>query len=564
MAFDNSCKGTTGPDHPDPNDLNQGNGCEPPVIDGGPSCPQTPDDLTCEPYQLNMAPDSCFVDGVVNESLNIGGAPFNVFKLLGVHEQCKIIDSTGQGSGLSGGYAMGFPPDNAYDVFITEWRSVQKGEGVALSSYIGYDFGEIKTNDDSRRMYGIETSIRKHISAIGIKQSANIQNRVTRARVERSEDGKKWYGVALVNLPDDDCLNTILFRDSVPNRYWRLRPVTFNGGASDYWGVQALQMYHNYVATDEENIQDKIFLENRDRDYADEPLLMKGFYDLTDIQSELSAMGIEINGDIKMATFNFNACVAILGRPLIIGDIVEIPSEAQYSAEMRKILKWMEVTDVTWAAEGYTPGWKPTLLKVTMQPALVTQETQDLFGDLAEEDTDGGLPNALKLIDEVGRDPYYQDYRDVSQTIQADAKDKVPEHGRESSGTIRKWEDEELQSASDQGLHNLQTIGQNPKGFYTEDAMPPNNKPFTEGTEYPSSPTHGDYHRLTYAGLSKDVPARLFRYSSSKGRWVFLEKDRRAEDDGNKPRLQEFLTAPVTKGLSEVCKDEPPKCEDEE
>ncbi len=560
MAFEDACKGTTGPDHPEPGE-DQVNGCEPPKIEGGASCPQTPDDLTCAPYQLNKAQDSCFVDGVVNEALNIGGASFNVYKLLGVHEQCKIVDSTGQGSAISSGYAPGFPPENAYDVYITEWRSVQKGEGVTLSGYLGYDFGEIKTNDDSRRMYGIETSIRKHITAIGIKQSTQSINRATRARVERSEDGKKWYGVAVVNLPDDDCLNTILFRDSVPNRYWRLRPVAFNGGVNDFWGIQALQMYHNYVATDEENIQDKIFLENRDRDYADESLLMKGYYDLADIQSELSAMGIEIPADIKMATFNFNSCVSILGRPLIIGDIVEIPSEAQYSAEMRKILKWMEVTDVTWAAEGYTPGWTPTLLKVTLQPALVTQETQDIFGDLADKENDSeGLP----FIEEIGRDPHYQDYRDVSQTIQSEAKDKVPQHGRESSGVVRRWEKEELESAKEQGLHNLQTIGQNPRGFYTEDAMPPNNKPFTEGTEYPDSPAHGDYHRLTYEGLSKDVPARLYRYSQTKGRWIFLEKDRRAEDDGNKPRLQEFLTAAGRKPLSEVCRDEPPKCEEED
>lgn len=564
MAFDDACKGTTGPDHPDPNDMDQTSpGCTPPAVEGSTPCPQTPADLTCEPYQLTLAQDSCFIDGVVNESLNIGGAVLNVYKLLGVHEQCKLVDSTGQGTAISSGFPLGFSASNAYDAFITEWHSIQKGEGVAASAYIGYDFGFIKTNDDSRRMHGINTSIRKHVTALGIKQSAQAMNRATRARVERSEDGIKWYGVAIVNLPDDDCLNTILFRDNVPNRYWRLRPITFNGDVNDYWGVQALQMYHNYIATDEENIQDKIFLENRDRDYADEPILMKGFYDLIDIQSELQAVGIEIPNDIKMVSISFNASVSLLGRPLIMGDIVEIPSEAQYSAEMRKVLKWMEVTDVSWAAEGYTPGWKPTLLKVTLQPALATQETQDIFGDLAEEETDGGLPNALKYIDDVGRDPIHQDYSDVSQYIQADAKDKVPQHGVETSGTVRAWEKEEIESATEQGLCNLQVTGQNPTALYTEDAMPPNNKPFTEGDAYPTSPTHGDYHRLTYEGLSRDVPARLFRYSSSKGRWVFLEKDRRAENDPNKPRLQEFLTAPGRRAPSEVCTNEPKKCEDE-
>ena len=564
MAFENACKGQTGPDHPDPNTVDQTkSGCVPPAIEGGTPCPETKDDKTCKPFQLSEGKDSCFIDNLVNESLNIGGARLNVYKLLGVHEQCKIIDSTGNGLAISSGYAPGFPAANAFDAFITEWRSVQKGEGVALSGYIGYDFGNIKTNDDTRRMYGTETSIRKHVTAIGIKQSSLAKNRVTRARIERSEDNKQWYGVAIVNLPDDDCLNTILFRDSAPNRYWRVRPITFNGDVNDFWGVQALQMYHNYIATDEENIQDKIFLENRDRDYATEPVLLKGSYDLIDLQSELTAIGVEIPTDTKMVTVNFSSCVALLGRPLIIGDIIEMPSEAQYSAEMRKIEKWMEVTDVTWASEGYTPGWQPTLLKITLQPAYATQETQDLFGDIAEEETDGGLPNALKFIDNTGRDPHHQDYADVSQTIQAEAKDDVPQHGLESSGTVRAWEEEELETARQQGLPHLQRIGQNHEALYTEDAMPPNNKPFTEGPDYPVTPAHGDYHRLTYEGLSRDVPARLYRYSSSKGRWIFLEKDRRAENDPNKPRLQEFLTAKGKKGLGEVCRDDPKQCEDE-
>ena len=90
----------------------------------------------------------------------------------------------------------------------------------------------------------------------------------------------------------------------------------------------------------------------------------------------------------------------------------------------------------------------------------------------------------------------------------------------------------------------LQKIGQNPVGFHTEDAMPPNNAPFTEGDAYPPSPVNFDYHRLTYENINSDVPARLYRYSTSKGRWIFLEKDRRAQFNAGKPILQEFLTSP--------------------
>lgn len=560
---DDTCKGTTGPDHP-PNgqggSSTQDSGCNDQRPGSSRSCPDTTKDNRCRPFQLTRNNDSCFVDGLVNEALNIGGADLNVYKLLGVHEQCKTVDSTGLGNALSNGDAPGFPANNAFNKLVSEWRSVQKGDGVTASAYLGYDFGELKVDDLTRRRYGIEASVRKHITAIAIKQSSLSNRRVTRARVERSADGQKWYGVDIVNLPDDDCLNTILFRSSVTMRYWRIRPVEFNGGDNDHWGVQALQMFHNYIATDEDNIQDKIFLENRDRDYAEDSVLLKGSYDLIDINTELSKFGIELPAQSIYMTVNFSACVAALGRPLIIGDIIELPSEAQFSAEMRRIEKWLEVTDTAWSTEGYTPGWQPTLMRIILQPAYVSQETQDIFGDLAETP----LEDEFGLVDGgTGTNPIYQDYADVSQEINEQSFEAVPEDGREMSSTIRAWEEEEVQAAADQGLPNLQKIGLNPKGLYVEDAMPPNNAPFTEGTEFPDSPTHGDYHRLTYEGLSKDVPARLYRYSVNKGRWVFLEKDRRAEFDPDKPRLEEFLEADGKKTHEHILRDDSGLCDDE-
>jgi hypothetical protein len=548
------CEGTSGPYHPDPNGGSNGQ-------TGTSACTTLPDgtsyyavekNFACNPFQLSKSRDSRFIDGVVGESLNIGGADFNVYKLLGVHEQGKLIDVTGNGNPLSNGDAPGFPASNAFDVFITEWRSIQRGDGVTASAFLGYDFGEIKVDDGSRRRYGIEASVRKHITALAIKQSANPLKRVTRARIERSADGRKWYGVAVVNLPDDDCLNTILFGDSILMRYWRIRPLSFNGGNTDYWGVQALQMFHNYAGTRHDNIQDKIYLENRDRDYADEPLLLKGSYDLLDVSSELMKLGIELPAQTFYMTTNFSQCVAALGRPLVIGDIIEIPSEAQYSADMRRIEKWMEVTDVAWSTEGYTPGWQPTLLRVILQPAYVSQETQDIFGDLAENEIEG----EWGLLDKGdGKHPIFQDYSDVDQHIAELSYEISPEQGSEGSSTIRAWEQSELDTAKDQGLPNLQKIGQHPTGLYVEDAMPPNDHPFTEGPEYPSSPSHGDYHRLTYEGLSRDVPARLYRFSTSKNRWIYLETDRRAEFNPDKPRLEEFLKTSTSKPHTHITRD---------
>ena len=569
MACDNDpnsvCKSTTGPFDLDdngnpisivPGDTSQ-DGCKLKPGTEGPDalplfCPDTPSpDQTCNEFQLSENRDACYIDMIGNEALNRGGAVLNVYKLLGVHEQGKLIDVTGQGVAISNGDAPGYPAANAFDAYITEWHSIQIGDAVLPSAYIGYDFGEIKTNDDSRRMYGIDTSVNKHITAFQIKQSADPDRRATQVRLEWSANGRLWRGAGIAPLPNDDCLNLILMKESVPARYWRLRPTAFTGGDTDNWGVQALAMFHDYVATDEYNIQDKIFLENRDRDYADSELILKGYYDLLETQTELQRFGIEMPGQTYYISVNFSACVAILGRPLVIGDIIEMPSEAMYSAQMRRIMKWVEVTDVTWSSEGFTPGWQPTILRVLCQPAYASQETQDIFGDLAEE-----LVDDTGLVDGFdGNNPVYQDYADVSHTVEAMEQTNLPERGAEGSSHIREWEQSELDAASDQGLDSLQSIGLNSTGLYVEDAMPPNNAPFTESDEYPTSPAHGVYHRLTYSGLSKDVPARLYRYSTEKGRWIYLETDKRYLHNPDKPFLQEYLTSSTRVSITDTSKD---------
>jgi len=547
-----SCSNSVGPDYNlDSNGKKHPSQSCVPTADGKGFQAIQNNDLRCGPFQLENDTANGYIDGLVNEALNIGGATINVYKMLGVHEQSKLVDCTGRGEAISNGDLPNFPSENAFDKYVSEWRSIQKGSGVIASAFIGYDFGYIKTDDESRRAYGIDTSIYKHITAIAIKQSSQQNRRVTKARLERSDDGVKWYGVNIVLLPDDDCLNTILVKHSIPSRYWRLRPIEFNGtDTNDVWAVVALQMFHNYMATDEYNIQDKVFLENRDRSYADEETPIKAFYEIVDAMTELSRVGIDMPLTLYI-TASFSACVAALGRPIVIGDIVEIPSQAQYSAEMKRLLKWMEVTDVTWASEGFTPGWQPTLLRIVAQPAFVSQETQDIFGDLA-----ASLPDAMGLVvGEDGKNEIYQDYFDVSKTIEAEARDNRPENGAEGSNTIRAWEESEIKAAAEQGIPNLQKVGLNSTGLYVEDAMPPNNAPFTTGDQYPEEPKHGDYHRLTYSGLAADLPARLYRYSASKGRWIYLETDQRAFHNPIKPTLKEFITSPNAVPNSEISRN---------
>ena len=568
---------TVGPEFaPNPNPT-QANGYTPIRPGSTTLCPPTTLDIASYAFQFTKNNDACVQDSLLTESLMIGGADLIVYKLQGVHEQCQLVDATGHGNAISGGDLPNYPSSNAFEVYQSEWRSVQVGSAVLASAYIGYDFGDIKTLDQTRRMYGIDTAIHKHITAFAIKQSANPKNRCTRVRLEYSNDNCKWYGAGIANLPDDDNFNTILMKRSAPARYWRLRPVAFNGGTAnpcipgqtiqtggtgtvDYWAVQAIQMFHNYEATDIGNIQDKILMENRDRSYASEPITLKGFYNVQEPQTELSRFGIEMPTLSYVMELSFTQCVAYLGRPLVIGDAIMLPSETQYSARLDPLHKWLEVTDVTWSVNGYTPTWVPLMLRVTAQPMYITEETQDIFGDLAEEP----VPDGAGLQTEGnGRNQLYQDFSDITTFIKTTALDNVPENGRETSGLIQQFTDDELANAQAQGLdpNNLLKIGLNPTVVYGEDAMPPNNAPFTEGPTLPPNPKDKDYHRLTYTGASAGIPPRLYRYSETKNRWIFLEQDRRQQFNPRKPILKEFIQSPGSTKEHAILKDPIPTCD---
>ncbi len=499
------------------------------------SCKLPSNFANCKPWDIvAQTRTNDLADAYSQETLNIAGAHINVHMLMGIHEQTKLFDITGNGNAISSGDTPGYPAINAFNKLNHTWYSRQSGPQVLSTGFLGYDFGIIKL-PNNRRRYGVETSIRYEITTIKIKQSSNPLSRATKVRIERSDDNKTWYGVAIVTLPDNDLLNTISFKQSTPSRYWRLRPIIFNGQECDSWGVQALEM-HEYAATDISNIQDKILMENRDRDYNQQAILLRGYYDMVQANTDLQRFGIEVQASYSIKV-NFNACVALLGRPLVIGDVLELPSEQQYNSNLEPIKRYLEISDVTWDPSSYTPGYLPLLLLVTALPALASQETQDIFGDLATKvDSSGLFEDGTKL---------WQDFSNVDQAIRAKSLLDVPERGSEGSNTIREFEDFELAAAALAGVPQIRKLGFNRNSYQVEDALPQNDQPYTEGPIFPTTPQDKEYHRLTYEGLSKDVPARLYRYSGVKSRWIFLETDRRQEFNQQKHILEEYTTSPT-------------------
>jgi F5/8 type C domain. len=494
----------------------------------GLNCPTT---NACDYWELVNSPEACIISDYIEENIVIGGAILNVHKLLGVYEQDSLQDVTGLGEPISGGDHPNFPSTNAFDAHITEWRSAQTGSDVVTSAYIGYDFGPIKLNN-GRMRYGIDTFIKHDISTIRIKQGCDAENRVTKVRVERSQNGEQWFGVKILNVQDCDGMVTLTFNKTVPSRYWRIRPLAFNGGNADSWIVQGVQLVER-EETNVSNIQDKIFLENRDRQYNQFPIRMKCAYTPIDVQANASKYGFMME-DVYILEVPFSMTVAKLGRPFVIGDIVQLPSETQYTPTLQARLKYLEVLDVAWSTNGYTPTWVPTLQRLIAKPALSSQETKDIFGKMTKNIDNSGLWD-----NDDGNNTKIQDLSDITQTIKAKANTMVPQDGTDFA-TAPELSDEFLEYGRKNGL-NVDKF--NRRGHpHGQDAMPPNGHTYTQADTFPVAPKNGEYHRLTYTHINKDLPARLYRYSTIKNSWIFLEMDNRHQLKNSKSLLEEFKT----------------------
>ena len=497
----------------------------------------------CEGFELPVS-DSEVISDYVTEHLNIAAAKINVFKLLGVHEQGQLQDLTGNGVAISGGDGNAHPAFSAFNKLCGEWRSKQRGPDVVKSAFIGYDFGPLRDENTNKTYYAVETYDHVHVATIRIQQGANPAHRASKIRVERSLDGMKWYGVQILTMPDNDELQTIHFKGSAPSRYWRLRPTEFKGGSNDWWAVQRIEM-HDYEQTSLTNIQGNgVFEEVRDRDYSENSLQLKMYYDLVDRGSNNSQFGFTVDNGEMTFQVSFKESVAILGRPIVVGDIFEIPSEMQYNTNLVGVAKYVEVTDVAWSAEGYTPAWVPTIQKITAAPMLASQETKDIVNYIKKQQDGTGFIDveSTQVID----------YKDVTARLQAASDANVPERGADTH-KFHTFTQEEIDEAAERGV-DVEKLNVKSRALYIEDGMPPNNAPYTEGPNWPVNPRDGDYHRLTYEGYDTRIPVRLHKYSGAKNRWLYYETDRRQQYNVLKPSIQELIESQYRAPTAKVLK----------
>ena len=152
--------------------------------------------------------------------------------------------------------------------------------------------------------------------------------------------------------------------------------VSNEGPSSDFTQPQ-------YDQLDPTNIQDLLFLENRDRKYDPDIYRLRGHYNVQNLDFDLSQFGLFLNNDIIFVTVHYNDMIDIIGRKLMVGDVLELPHLLDYhplNEDIPTALKrFYQVTDANYASEGFSQTWYPHLWRIKCEPLVDTQEFSDIL-----------------------------------------------------------------------------------------------------------------------------------------------------------------------------------------
>tara|TARA_B100000683_G_scaffold276639_1_gene331351 strand:+ start:1111 stop:2268 length:1158 start_codon:yes stop_codon:yes gene_type:complete len=280
-----------------------------------------------------------------------------------------------------------------------------------------------------------------------------------------------------------------------------------------------------YDAVKETNIQDMIFLENRDRKYDPDVYTIRGIYNVADIDFDLSQFGLFLSQDILFMTVPINFTVQALGRKIMSGDVIELPHLKDPHAlnDFDLALKrFYVVEDVSRAAEGFSQTWYPHLFRLKLKQIADSQEYKDILDAKAEEGSDTTLRDLMST---------YNKELEINNAVISQAESDAGKSGYETSHLYTLQVDDkgvtelvttdtsELDASTQNELADR--IHQTPEregydGYLIGDGIAPNGEVFGSGIGFPTGSAKGDYF------LRTDLfPNRLFRYDGN--RWVKME-----------------------------------------
>lgn len=283
-----------------------------------------------------------------------------------------------------------------------------------------------------------------------------------------------------------------------------------------------------YDAVAETNIQDLLFLENRDRKYDPDIYTMRAIYNVQDIDFDLSQFGMFLSNDTLFMTIHINSSVKTLGRKIMSGDVIELPhlkDEYALNDAAFALKRFYVVDDVNRAAEGFSQTWYPHLYRLKLKQIVDSQEFAEILDLPAEEGSDNTLRDLLST---------YEKEMQISNAVVAQAEADSPKSGFDISHYYSLATNEDGSVAlrtADQGDIDASNVNTNAdevtdrpdRSGYTgylvgQGDNAPNGAPFGFGIKFPIDHQEGDYFLRT-----DFLPNRMFKYDGI--RWVKVEDD---------------------------------------
>ena len=305
-------------------------------------------------------------------------------------------------------------------------------------------------------------------------------------------------------------------------------------GAENPSDADATADQPQYDAVKETNIQDLLFLENRDRKYDPDVYSMRGIYNVQDIDFNLSQFGLFLSNDTLFLTIHINSSVKTLGRKVMAGDVVELPhlkDEYALNDLSFALKRFYVVEDVNRAAEGFSQTWYPHLYRLKLKQIVDSQEFKEILDLPAEEGASGGdtLRSLLSTYDKEMQ---------INNAVVAQAEADAPKAGYDTSHYYSLQIDENgntelVDTDGDNIPDTMQSaVKSGYNGYLLGDGIPTNGEQFGHGISFPLDNSTGDFFLRTDFS-----PNRLFRFDGA--RWVKQEDNVRMTLTGTNTRTHQ-------------------------
>jgi hypothetical protein len=285
-----------------------------------------------------------------------------------------------------------------------------------------------------------------------------------------------------------------------------------------------------YNAVKETNIQDLLFLENRDRKYAEEIYRIRGLYNVQNIDFNLSQFGLFIDQGTLYMTVHINDFIKYVGRKPLSGDVIELPhlrDDFALNDYDVSLPRYYVIEDVGRASEGFSVTWFPHLYRLKLNKITDSQQFADIL-DKPAKDANGDPSNQTlrELLSTHNKELEINDA--ILQQAEADAGQSGYETRQFYTLAVDPITGKPVlntsdTSALDASITSITALESNARplrsgysGYLVTDGIPSNGYDFGHGIQFPENPGPDDFFlRTDY------LPNRLYRFDST--RWVKVE-----------------------------------------